>query len=554
MAKKSSKEIHDTLFKRRGSGGGFRSEVVTSGESFQFMTPTLERKAIKLELKYGSKMTYEKLDFYTDQNPFSRYEQKMERFKEQGETPDEKLFIQLGYSTSSSAIAEVDSLLKSSYQSMRREYKRLEKQGNAPSSLSEFISETRQTHPHFYLGGLSEKEKQDLISVTGSSDILGHLTIGSYTKTVERIQETLMTGKLKGDSLKVKEAESAFEGLNKIIKNIETSGYKRITERYVEVESVEDYDYEDRVIEFKDLPKKTRETLRKMLNDKIKVRGGTRQLTEKEIDTILENVSDFQGFVKEYEITSPNEIFGEQQPPKEFINIIDLMGETTLLEDLKLPIGGDVLAWFEDAYAGGIRREDIENMVQDEYTKKRALELYDKEGLNKDQIAYLNRITRGLVGAVKPPSFESLEDALRKGLRRQLPRVGVRVENWFKNAKQEFQGSELLPVLYDLADRVANAKGYKALFEPGTEINLWYHNYGPDDERILEIIRSLEESSGLRADWGLTATDDDNNPLNGNIMMIYQYFIDKYSDVKSFPDTIYDYFVEQGVIQDDRKK
>lgn len=304
----------------------------------------------------------------------------------------------------------------------------------------------------------------------------------------------------------------------------------------------------------KDIGNKGVTRLYEQVRDRLKEQHPGVKITKKDIENAIRNSEDLLFFVKNFNITDPT----QKIPIESFMDALSFLKQAETLENLKLPgIGQDVMEWYKSMYATQLSREDLE-FIKDERMRKRAIELYDKQGgLNEGQIAYLNRITRGLIGAIKPPTVDDILDALKKGIRRQIPRIQIRVENWFKNAQKEFNGSELLPVLYDLASRVADAKGYKELFNPDTEINLWYHNWGPDDERIMSIIKALEESSGMSADWSLLAGDADefdNNPLNKDILMAYEYFIDKYGKEESFPDFIYDYFVEQGVIKSDRKK
>ena len=552
MAKKSSKEIHDTLFKRRGGGkGGFKTDVHEVGTSFQFITEDLKRKAVKIDYRYGSTMVRgsgTKLDFYKDINPYSRYADRLEQFAAQASTPEDRIHYQLAFSTSTPALAELKNMLASRNAAFGREAK---KQGyNTSEAKKDFMMEVRAKNPHFYIGGVTPYEQEALRDITGSNDILEHMTMGRYTDAIKGIQGTLLTGTLEQDKLKVETAKAAFEGLNKIIRNIETSGYKQSTERFVEVLDVQEYEYEDRIIAFSDFGDDTRKTLRRILNERIKVRGGTRQLTDSEIDRILENVSRFKGFVKEFETTDPDKLFGEQQPPKEFLNIVDLMGNTALIEDLKLPVGGDVEAWLKSVYAGTISREDIAAFVENEYERRDALEMFDKGDIDEPQIALLNRKTRGLIGAIRPPEIDDLNKALEKGLRRQLPHIGIRVENWFKCAADEFKDDKYLPVLYDLADRVANLKGYDALFETNTEINKWYHNENIKT-RIKDLISALESNSGLKADWTLIDVKDVDED---DVKMVFESYLYKYSDKEKFPDKIYDFFVDMGEIKDDRKK
>lgn len=86
-------------------------------------------------------------------------------------------------------------------------------------------------------------------------------------------------------------------------------------------------------------------------------------------------------------------------------------------------------------------------------------------------------------------------------IKRHSKKYRVGTENWFRCARIEFSNNYGdYFVLVDLAKRVSKVKP-EALWQPHTEISYWYHVYGPT--RCSELIRDLENESGLSANWDL---------------------------------------------------
>ena len=141
--------------------------------------------------------------------------------------------------------------------------------------------------------------------------------------------------------------------------------------------------------------------------------------------------------------------------------------------------------------------------------KKMILEkLESGEDLDDDFIDWLERKLRR---RIKPlPNFDDLnyspEDWIKRAYAHSTNKDKVATENWFKCARIEFGlNVPRLPVLIELAKRVAD-EDPNLLFEPRTEINLWYNVWGW--QRADDLISNLESVSGLRADESIKAYED----------------------------------------------
>lgn len=419
------------------------------------------------------------------------------------------------------------------------------------------------SNPELLTGGLTKQQFDEFAQFVGGGSqskgekILYDLTPSKFEKIVSQLQE-LETSERLGD-VKGKDSEKQLNYLLDFVDYRTGRMYSNYMAKLVEFRATpqpgsdifKEGKYSYPIKYYKDettteIGKAGIDLIYSMLKEK---HPGIK-ITKKDVETAIKNAQDLNFIVKAYNMENPN-VGG----PDDIMSALDFLGLAALKPDLKFPgIGDDVLEFEKRIYLQSVSREDIENATIDKYIKKQALDLFDKQGyLDEGQIAYLNRVTRGLIGALKPPTSDDLMENLKNALRRQIPRIQIRMENWFKAAQKEFNGSDLLPIVYDLASRVADSMGYPSLFEPGSEINLWYHNWGPDDNRIMSLISSLEHTSGLKADWGMLAEnaedyDTDDDKTNQDIFMAYNYFIERYGSPFNFPDFLYEYFEEQGLI------
>ena len=143
--------------------------------------------------------------------------------------------------------------------------------------------------------------------------------------------------------------------------------------------------------------------------------------------------------------------------------------------------------------------------------KKIILEkLESDEVLDPDFIEWLERKLRRRVRAL-PPNFDEQNlpplEYIKQAYTHKSDKNKIATENWFKCARIEFSlNIPRYPVLIELAHRVAE-EDPNLLFQPRTEINLWYNIWGWG--RADELISNLEAVSGLRADDDIQAYEDD---------------------------------------------
>lgn len=450
---------------------------------------------------------------------------------------------------------------------LRTQYEKYKRETKGPGrrlTPQNWVKQMYESNPDLLTGGLTKQQFNEFATFVGGGSIskgekiLYNLTPSAYEKIVGQLQD-LETAERLGD-VKGKESEKQLSYLLDFVDYRTGRMYSKYMEKSVEFTSTPQQDsimfredkYAYPIKYYKDettteIGDAGIDLIHSMLIEK---HPGIK-ITKKDVETAIKNAQDLNFIVKAYNMEDPN-VGG----PDDIMSALDFLGLAALKPNLKFPgIGDDVLEFEKRIYLQSVAREDIENASIDKYIKKQALDLFDKQGyLDEGQIAYLNRVTRGLIGALKPPTSDDLMENLKNALRRQIPRIQIRMENWFKAAQKEFNGSDLLPIVYDLASRVADSMGYPSLFEPGSEINLWYHNWGPDDNRIMSLISSLEHTSGLKADWGMLAEnaedyDTDDDKTNQDIFMAYNYFIERYGSPFNFPDFLYEYFEEQGMIK-----
>lgn len=159
--------------------------------------------------------------------------------------------------------------------------------------------------------------------------------------------------------------------------------------------------------------------------------------------------------------------------------------------------------------------EAIDNSNLPKLEKERLKKARDnpKNRRNPEFIRDLTGITGRRIGFI-PPMPENPDDLIRESLTHRAPKGKIATENWFRCARIEF-GLNVgrLPVLLDLAQRVAD-ENPKLLFDPRTEINLWYNVWGW--QRADDLISNLEAVSGLSANddkFGHQSNDERNQKI-----------------------------------------
>lgn len=192
-----------------------------------------------------------------------------------------------------------------------------------------------------------------------------------------------------------------------------------------------------------------------------------------------------------------------------------------LPEELKNASVSEVMNWIKDTYnpveMTKERINELKGIIPDS-TYRLIMASFNQNKMDEKVIEYIERLTRGWVGIRLPSQEDGLLSGIVKAYRSRTPKKSIRTESWFKAANIEFTGSKYTNVLFDLADRIAESD-YRELFDITTEIKQWYHNWGNSDERVVELIESLERNTGLEADWGLadeTLDEKHNREINKN--------------------------------------
>ena len=136
--------------------------------------------------------------------------------------------------------------------------------------------------------------------------------------------------------------------------------------------------------------------------------------------------------------------------------------------------------------------------------------LESDEELDPEFLDWLEKKLRRRVRPL-PPNFDEQNlpplDYIKQAYTHKSDKDKVATENWFKCARIEFSlNIPRYPVLIELAHRVAD-EDPNLLFQPRTEINLWYNIWGWG--RADELISNLESVSGLRADNDIEAYENE---------------------------------------------